>query len=341
MNSLFATSIRYDQNALFVLDQHKLPHQEVWLTCDSVDDMESMIQRLQIRGAPLIGIGASLLLGHIADTQKPTQAQFIEYAERLRKARPTAVNLMNNIDSLLNVVATSGIEAVSQEAERLFHEDVALCKAIGEAGASLIGDKANLLTHCNTGSLATAGIGTAIGVIQTAAEQGKHVHVYVDETRPLLQGGRLTAWEMKKLGVDHTLICDNMAALLMRAGKVDAVLVGADRIAANGDFANKVGTYSLAVNAHFHKVPFYVVAPYTTIDPHCPNGDAIPIEERAADEVRGVSGAFGDVIWSPEEAPVFNPAFDVTPAQLITGWILDKGVFNQTDVENGVLTQFS
>jgi methylthioribose-1-phosphate isomerase len=341
MNSLFATSIRYDQNALFVLDQHKLPHQEVWLTCDSVDDMESMIQRLQIRGAPLIGIGASLLLGHIADTQKPTQAQFIEYAERLRKARPTAVNLMNNIDSLLNVVATSGIEAVSQEAERLFHEDVALCKAIGEAGASLFGDKANLLTHCNTGSLATAGIGTAIGVIQTAAEQGKHVHVYVDETRPLLQGGRLTAWEMKKLGVDHTLICDNMAALLMRAGKVDAVLVGADRIAANGDFANKVGTYSLAVNAHFHKVPFYVVAPYTTIDPHCPNGDAIPIEERAADEVRGVSGAFGDVIWSPEEAPVFNPAFDVTPAQLITGWILDKGVFNQTDVENGVLTQFS
>ena len=341
MNSLFATSIRYDQNALFVLDQHKLPHQEVWLTCDSVDDMESMIQRLQIRGAPLIGIGASLLLGHIADTQKPTQAQFIEYAERLRKARPTAVNLMNNIDSLLNVVATSGIEAVSQEAERLFHEDVALCKAIGEAGASLIGDKANLLTHCNTGSLATAGIGTAIGVIQTAAEQGKGVHVYVDETRPLLQGGRLTAWEMKKLGVDHTLICDNMAALLMRAGKVDAVLVGADRIAANGDFANKVGTYSLAVNAHFHKVPFYVVAPYTTIDPHCPNGDAIPIEERASDEVRGVSGAFGDVIWSPEEAPVFNPAFDVTPAQLITGWILDKGVFNQTDVENGVLTQFS
>jgi methylthioribose-1-phosphate isomerase len=341
MNSLFATSIRYDQNALFVLDQHKLPHQEVWLACDSVDDMESMIQRLQIRGAPLIGIGASLLLGHIADTQKPTQAQFIEYAERLRKARPTAVNLMNNIDSLLNVVATSGIEAVSQEAERLFHEDVALCKAIGEAGASLIGDKANLLTHCNTGSLATAGIGTAIGVIQTAAEQGKHVHVYVDETRPLLQGGRLTAWEIKKLGVDHTLICDNMAALLMRAGKVDAVLVGADRIAANGDFANKVGTYSLAVNAHFHKVPFYVVAPYTTIDPHCPNGDAIPIEERAADEVRGVSGAFGDVIWSPEEAPVFNPAFDVTPAQLITGWILDKGVFNQTDVENGVLTQFS
>jgi methylthioribose-1-phosphate isomerase len=336
MHDLHATSIKYQNNALYVLDQHQLPHVESWLACESVDAMVTMIRKLQIRGAPLIGIGASLLLGHLA-AQGVATATLQSAAEILRAARPTAVNLMNNLDSMLGVLNTAGPAALPAEAERLFHEDVALCNAIATLGADLITPNANILTHCNTGSLATVGVGTAIGVINAAHQQGKGIHVYVDETRPLLQGGRLTAWEMKQLGIPHTLICDNMAALLMRDGKVDCVLVGADRIAVNGDFANKVGSYSLAVNAHHHKVPFYVVAPNTTVDIDCMTGAGIPIEERAAAEVRGVSGSFGDVCWSPHDTPVFNPAFDVTPAALVTGWVLDKGVFNQAQIAEGVL----
>jgi methylthioribose-1-phosphate isomerase len=336
MHDLQATSIKYQDNTLSVLDQHQLPHIENWLPCESVEAMVSMIQKLQIRGAPLIGIGASLLLGHLA-ANGAAATTLKSAAGILRAARPTAVNLMNNMDSMLAALHTSGPSALPAEAERLFHEDVALCNSIARLGAELIPANANILTHCNTGSLATAGVGTAIGVINAAHQQGKNIHVYVDETRPLLQGGRLTAWEMKQLGVAHTLICDNMAALLMRDKKVDCILVGADRIAVNGDFANKVGTYSLAVNAHHHNVPFYVVAPTTTVDVDCISGEQIPIEERAAAEVRGVSGSFGDVCWSPHETPVFNPAFDVTPAALITGWILDTGVFNQEQIKKGVL----
>lgn len=336
MHDLQATSIKYQNNTLYVLDQHQLPHIENWLPCESVDAMVAMIQKLQIRGAPLIGIGASLLLGHMA-ANGTSAAELQSAAEVLRSARPTAVNLMNNMDSMLAALHSFGPTALPAEAERLFHEDIALCDTLATLGAELITANANILTHCNTGSLATAGVGTAIGVINAAHQQGKNIHVYIDETRPLLQGGRLTAWEMKQLGVAHTLICDNMAALLMRDGKVDCILVGADRIAVNGDFANKVGTYSLAVNAHHHNVPFYVVAPYTTVDVECLNGEQIPIEERAAAEVRGVSGSFGDVCWSPTDTPVFNPAFDVTPAALITGWILDKGVFNQDQINKGAL----
>ncbi|WP_372740179.1 S-methyl-5-thioribose-1-phosphate isomerase [Neptunomonas sp.] len=336
MHDLQATSIKYQNNTLYVLDQHQLPHIENWLPCESVDAMVAMIQKLQIRGAPLIGIGASLLLGHMA-ANGTSAAELQSAAEVLRSARPTAVNLMNNMDSMLAALHSFGPTALPAEAERLFHEDIALCDTLATLGAELIKANANILTHCNTGSLATAGVGTAIGVINAAHQQGKNIHVYIDETRPLLQGGRLTAWEMKQLGVAHTLICDNMAALLMRDGKVDCILVGADRIAVNGDFANKVGTYSLAVNAHHHNVPFYVVAPYTTVDVECLNGEQIPIEERAAAEVRGVSGSFGDVCWSPTDTPVFNPAFDVTPAALITGWILDKGVFNQDQINKGAL----
>lgn len=336
MHDLQATSIKYQDNTLYVLDQHQLPHIENWLPCESVDAMVAMIQKLQIRGAPLIGIGASLLLGDLA-TKGASATTLQLSAEILRAARPTAVNLMNNMDSMLAALHSGGTAALPAEAERLFHEDVTLCNTLATLGAELIPANANILTHCNTGSLATAGVGTAIGVINAAHQQGKKIHVYVDETRPLLQGGRLTAWEMKQLGVPHTLICDNMAALLMRDGKVDCILVGADRIAVNGDFANKVGTYSLAVNAHHHNVPFYVVAPNTTVDVECQNGEQIPIEERAGDEVRGVSGSFGEVCWSPNDTPVFNPAFDVTPAALISGWILDKGVFNQAQINEGVL----
>ncbi len=336
MRNLTATSLRYQDGVLYVLDQHQLPHEEIWLACESVDAMVDMIKKLQIRGAPLIGIGASLLLGHLAKSDLSID-QLKQAAATLRAARPTAVNLMNNMDSMLSALANGGKTALPIEAERLFNEDVALCDSMAKNGAALIKPNANILTHCNTGSLATVGVGTAIGVIKEAHQQGKNIHVYVDETRPLLQGGRLTAWEMKQAQINYTLICDNMAALLMRDGKVDYILVGADRIAINGDFANKVGTYSLAVNAHFHNIPFYVVAPYTTVDTECLTGAGIPIEERAAKEVMGVSGSFGDVVWSPDHTPVFNPAFDVTPANLITGWILDKGVFSQAEVSAGVL----
>ncbi|MDO6564309.1 S-methyl-5-thioribose-1-phosphate isomerase [Amphritea sp. 1_MG-2023] len=337
MKDLIATSIKYQQGALHILDQHQLPHREQWLVCDSTEVMIAMIKKLQIRGAPLIGIGASVLLAHLAE-QGASTASLRTDAERLRAARPTAVNLMNCLDRMLASLDSHGTATLAHCAEQLFNEDVELCNRIATEGAALIEDGANILTHCNTGSLATAGVGTAIGVIGAAKQQGKQLHVWVDETRPLLQGGRLTTWEMDQLDVPHTLVCDNMAALLMAQGKVDMILVGADRIAANGDFANKVGTYSLAVIAHYHQVPFYVVAPYTSVDANCPNGRAIPIEQRNPAEVQGVSGSFGEVNWAPDNTPVYNPAFDVTPAKLISGWILDTGVYRPEQIAAGVLT---
>ncbi|WP_417228018.1 S-methyl-5-thioribose-1-phosphate isomerase [Amphritea sp.] len=337
MKDLLATSIKYQQGTLLILDQHQLPHREQWLPCDSADTMIAMIKKLQIRGAPLIGIGASLLLAHLAE-QGASAASLRADAERLRAARPTAVNLMICIDRMLATLTEQGPTALSHCAEQLFNEDIALCQRMADLGADLIADGANILTHCNTGSLATAGVGTAIGVIGAVKQQGKALHVWVDETRPLLQGGRLTTWEMDRLGVSHTLICDNMAALLMAQGKVDVILVGADRIAANGDFANKVGTYSLAVIAQYHQVPFYVVAPYTTVDANCPDGSAIPIEQRNPAEVQGVSGSFGKVNWAPDSTPVYNPAFDVTPAKLVSGWILDTGVYRPEQIVAGALT---
>ena len=326
MKALFATSLRYTGEVLEILDQHLLPHQEVWLTCRTEAELVSMIQALQVRGAPLIGISAVLLIAYLAEQGMP-QTELEATAQRLRKARPTAVNLMNNIDAMLTVMG-QGVDAIVATAEALFAEDQALCQSMAEHGATLLKPGSRILTHCNT-----AGVGTAIGVIAEAHQQGRVAQVWVDETRPLLQGGRLTAWEMQQLGVPYQIITDSMAALLMRDGQVDAVLVGADRIAANGDFANKVGTYNLAVNAHFHQVPFYVVAPVTTVDPECPGGEAIPIEQRSAAEVKGVSGSFGEVCWAPAEAQAFNPAFDVTPAALVTGWILDSGVYDASGIE--------
>jgi methylthioribose-1-phosphate isomerase len=338
MKDLISTSLKYQQGQLWVLDQHQLPDQENWLECTSVEAMVDMIRKLQIRGAPLIGIGASLLLAHLAEQGCDT-AVLAKAAATLREARPTAVNLMNCMDRMLAALAQHGTGALTGCAERIFDEDIQLCLNMARNGAALIAPGARILTHCNTGSLATAGVGTAIGVIAEAHRQGKGIHVYVDETRPLLQGGRLTCWEMRQLQVPYTLICDSMAAMLMAQGKIDCILVGSDRIAANGDFANKVGTYSLAVNARYHQVPFYVVAPYTTVDPKCPDGSQIPIEQRAAAEVQGVSGSFGKVRWSPEDAPVYNPAFDVTPAKLVTGWILDTEVLSPQQIETGALSR--
>ncbi|MGZ3690948.1 MAG: S-methyl-5-thioribose-1-phosphate isomerase, partial [Pseudobdellovibrio sp.] len=217
-------------------------------------------------------------------------------------------------------------------AVRIFNEDVELCEKMAANGATLINDGDQILTHCNTGGLATAGVGTALGVIRKAHEQGKKIHVYVDETRPLLQGGRLTAWELSKLNIPCTLITDNMAAHLMSLKKINKAIVGSDRIAVNGDFANKIGTYSVAVNCHYHQIPFYVAAPYTTVDPECANGSQIPIEQRNKKEVQG----YGELLWAPHEVAVYNPSFDVTPHKLVSAWILDKKVYYQKDVDQGV-----
>lgn len=330
-------AIRYDQGELQVLNQQKLPHELEWIQVETPEQMVEIITSLKVRGAPMIGIAAVLSLSQLA--QRGASRETLEQAaELLKHSRPTAVNLATYIERILTEM-NKQIDfrlAVIQTASAIYEEDINLCQQIGTAGADLIEEGEHILTICNTGSLATAGIGTALGVIKTAQAQGKKVHVYACETRPLLQGGRLTAWELEQNAIPYTLICDSMAAMLMRQGKIDRVLVGADRIAINGDFANKIGTYSLAVLAQYHKIPFHVVAPYTTIDPNCPNGDAIKIEQRAADEVRGAAGSFGKVIWSPINAPVYNPAFDVTPAQLITSYILDTGNWSLSSFQSHV-----
>jgi methylthioribose-1-phosphate isomerase len=226
---------------------------------------------------------------------------------------------------------------LARRAEAIFDEDVAFAEQMGDHGVALFDDGDNVLTHCNSGGLVSAGIGTGLGVVRRAFERGKKIHVYVDETRPLLQGARLTAWELGKLGIPYTLICDNMAASLMAKGRIQRVVLGADRIAKNGDFANKVGTYGVAVAARFHGVPFHVVAPRTTVDLGCASGAMIPIEERDASEVCGASGSFGSVAWGPSGCAVYSPAFDVTPVALVTGMVLDFGYVTRADIEVGAL----
>ncbi|ELY4519108.1 S-methyl-5-thioribose-1-phosphate isomerase [Cronobacter muytjensii] len=335
MQTLQTTSLRVVDNKLWILDQQALPQQKNWLPADTVDALVGHIHALRVRGAPLIGLSASLLLALLAE-KGMTRDALGQALDVLRAARPTAVNLMNNLDRMKQALAQADFAAaLGAEALRLVQEDRELCERIARAGSALVTPGSRLLTHCNTGGLATAGVGTALGVIARAHEESKVANVWVDETRPLLQGGRLTAWELSELGVPYQLITDSMAASLMAQGQVDAVWVGADRIAANGDVANKIGTYSLAVLAKYHNVPFYVAAPQTTLDPACPNGAAIPIEQRAAAEVTGVAGSFGAVQWAPENARVYNPAFDVTPASLISGWVLDGGVVTPDEVANG------
>ncbi|OKP27259.1 S-methyl-5-thioribose-1-phosphate isomerase [Serratia fonticola] len=336
MQSLNTTSLSLQDSHLQILDQQALPQEKCWLPCDSVDELVGHIRALRVRGAPLIGLSASLLLALLAE-RGLSQAELEQALQTLRASRPTAVNLMNNLDRMKQALAQPDwVSAMTEEALRLVEEDRTLCDRIADNGAEWVKPGSHLLTHCNTGGLATAGVGTAIGVLLRAHQQGKIAQVWVDETRPLLQGGRLTAWELGELGIPYRLICDSMAASLMATGQVDAVWVGADRIAANGDVANKIGTYSLAVLAHYHHIPFYVAAPHTTHDPHCPNGAAIPIEQRAAEEITGVSGSFGSCQWAPLNAPTYNPAFDVTPAALISGWVLDSGVITPEQVADGI-----
>jgi methylthioribose-1-phosphate isomerase len=335
MQRLQTTSLQVRDNQLWILDQQALPQQKNWLPAHSVAQLVEHIHALRVRGAPLIGLSASLLLALLAEHGQ-TRDQLAEALEILRAARPTAVNLMNNLDRMkLALAQETFVDALVKEALRLVEEDKQLCDDIADAGSALVTPGSRLLTHCNTGGLATAGVGTALGVIARAHQQGKVANVWVGETRPLLQGGRLTAWELGELAIPYQLITDSMAASLMASKQVDAIWVGADRIAANGDVANKIGTYSLAVLAHYHGIPFYVAAPHTTLDRLCPNGAAIPIEQRAASEVTGVAGSFGNVQWAPENAAVYNPAFDVTPAALISGWVLDTGVVTPEQVKLG------
>jgi len=333
MQDLIGMSIRFSDGRLLILDQQKLPEVEEWIECNELEQMISAIQLLKVRGAPAIAVAASLFVGSLAIRGMEREG-IIEAIELLRAARPTAVNLMHAMD-LLREITKSGLatwrEDTVAEARRVFEEDVALCDRIAQNGAALLENAKSILTHCNTGGLATAGCGTALGIITTAARLNDTLHVWVDETRPLLQGARLTAWELNQSGVSHALICDSMAGSLMAEGRVDCVIVGADRIAANGDFANKIGTYSLAVLAHYHKVPFYIAAPHTTIDSDCPSGKEIPIEQRSAEEVRGFVHTNNTFSWSPQEAPVHNPAFDVTPASLVSAWILDSGIRTLSD----------
>ncbi len=336
MQTLRTTSLEVRDNQLWILDQQALPQQQNWLAAHTVAQLVEHIHALRVRGAPLIGLSASLLLALLAE-QGLSRAALAEALAVLRAARPTAVNLMNNLDRMKQALQQADYAAaLSAEALRLVDEDKALCASIARAGSALVKPGSQLLTHCNTGGLATAGVGTALGVIAAAHQQGHVRNVWVDETRPLLQGGRLTAWELGELGVPYTLIADAMAASLMARGEVDAIWVGADRIAANGDVANKIGTYSLAVLAHYHGIPFYVAAPHTTLDRQCVSGDDIPIEQRSAAEITGVAGSFGSVQWAPANAAVYNPAFDVTPAALISGWVLDTGVVTPEQVAAGI-----
>jgi methylthioribose-1-phosphate isomerase len=322
-----------DQRAVRIIDQRELPSREVVRELRTLDDVCDAISTLSVRGAPAIGIAGamglvvtSLEFAQLARTSFLDRLQ--ENADRIRATRPTAVNLGWALGRVLAVARASDesgeslVRRLRDEVTSILDEDRAMCRRIGEHGAALIRDGARVLTHCNAGALATAGIGTALATIYVATEQGKHIHVFADETRPLLQGSRLTAWELSRAGIPVSVLADGAAASLMRECGVDLCIVGADRIAANGDVANKVGTYALAIAAQRHGIPFYVAAPSSTFDPLTASGDQIEIEQRQANELRM---GFG-VRTAPESVGAYNPAFDVTPAELITGIVSDRGI---------------
>ena len=325
-------SIEWCGDSVRFIDQTKLPLEETYIRTNDYQILADAIRKLKVRGAPLIGIAAAYGVAFTAihSDEKDYQSfrQNIHKAiKELSSTRPTAVNLFRALERMKNILSlSSDIDEMKislvDEAKKIHLEDEEMCRKIGENGAKLIPQTASILTHCNTGALATGGEGTAQSIITTAHRLGKSIRVYVDETRPLLQGARLTTWELMKHGIDVTLITDNMAAFLMQQKKIDLVVTGADRIAANGDTANKIGTYSVAVNAKHHSIPFYIAAPTSTIDQSIISGQYIPIEERNADEI--VHG-FGKRT-APEGVKVYSPAFDITPFSLITAIITDTGI---------------
>src|SRR6478736_2814787 len=330
-------TIAREADVVVMIDQRKLPTEEVYVRCKTAAEVARAIKTMVIRGAPAIGVAAAwgIAIGMRKSKATGTQkfaAEFHNICDLMAGTRPTAVNLFWAIDRMKRTFAESAQSGASveqiqdvldREAQKIHDEDVASCRAMGAFGAQVVPAEARVLTHCNAGALATAGYGTALGVIRGAVEQGKRVAVFADETRPFLQGARLTAWELIRDGIQTTVITDNMAGALMGQHKVDLVVVGADRIAANGDTANKIGTYTIAVLAREHRIPFYVAAPLSTIDLNMPDGDRIPIEERNAREVTHVGGSQ----LAPKGALVWNPAFDVTPHQFIAGIITERGIF--------------
>ncbi len=305
--------IRWNGDSLELLDQRLLPEEQVYLKCGNAAEVAKAIRDMVVRGAPAIGCAAAF--GVVLSKGSK------ESYEVLAKSRPTAVNLFWALDRMRTA------KNLRAEAEAIFAEDLAGNKAMGKLGAQLIPDKARVMTHCNAGALATSGYGTALGVLRAAHEAGKGISVLANETRPYMQGARLTAWEMVQEKIPCTLITDNMAGHLISRGEVDLVIVGADRIAANGDVANKIGTYTLAVLARRHNIPFYVAAPISTFDPNIPDGSHITIEERPEGEVTGYRGTR----WAPQGVKVRNPAFDVTPAELISGLITERAVVLRPD----------
>jgi methylthioribose-1-phosphate isomerase len=330
-------TIELQDDVIVMVDQRKLPAQELYVRSRNAQEVAKAIRTMVIRGAPAIGVAAAMgiALGMKKSTARGTRQYAVEFqklCELMAATRPTAVNLFWAIDRMKRSFAegaqagesTEELSArLEREARRIHDEDVASCRAMGAFGAEMVPDGARVLTHCNAGALATAGYGSALGVIRAAVEQGKNIAVFADETRPFLQGARLTAWELVRDGINTTVITESMAGPLMRAGEIDLVVVGADRIAANGDTANKIGTYTVAVLAHEHGIPFYVAAPLSTIDLSTSDGDRIPIEERDQREVSHL----GSSRLTPEGAKIRNPAFDVTPHRYIAGIITEKGIF--------------
>ncbi len=327
-------TLKWRDDALVLIDQTRLPSELVYQTCADVETVARAIEVLMVRGAPAIGLAAAygVVVGArnaLACSEADFRQRVDEAIARLERTRPTAVNLfwaLNQMRQVLENTAGQNNQTICDHllttANRLFVEDQEICRRMGKNGAELLPDEGQIITHCNAGGLATADYGTALGVVYAACEQGKKISVFADETRPLLQGSRLTAWELHQSGVKVKVICDNMAATVMRRENIACCLVGADRIAANGDVANKIGTYGLAILAKEHGVPFYVVAPVSTLDISLASGDEIPIEERKGEEIRRGMGK----LTAPEEVAVYNPAFDVTPHALVSAIVSEKGI---------------
>jgi len=324
-------TIQWTPEGVVMIDQTRLPREEAYVTCHAFEEVADAIRTMVIRGAPAIGVAAAMgvALGVLHADPARLDEEFARICDTLAATRPTAVNLFWGIDRMKRVFAEVRGEPIArirerlvQEAKQIRLEDIAINEAIGRNGADLVPDGRTVLTHCNAGALATAGYGTALGVVRAAVAAGKRIDVFADETRPFLQGARLTVWELQHDGIPATLITDNMAGHFLKSGRIGCVVVGADRIAANGDVANKIGTYSVAVLAKENGVPFYVAAPVSTLDLSLASGDAIPIEQRAASEVTHVFG----VAVAPDDTRVENPAFDVTPNRYISAIVTERGV---------------
>jgi len=335
-------TITWENNKVKIIDQTQLPLKLIYLEIEDYHDLCEAIQSLRVRGAPAIGIAGAygVVLG-LNEFESENKQEFFAQAEKiisdLASTRPTAINLFWALDRMKRILIRHREAPIVQikqallaQALQILEEDKIICRKMGNWGASLVEDNTTILTHCNAGGLATADYGTALGVLYAAKEQGKNISVYADETRPLLQGARLTTWELMQSQIDVTLICDNMAAFVMQQGRIDYIFVGADRIASNGDVANKIGTYNLAVLAQFHQIPFYVVAPMSTLDFALDSGKQIPIEERSEDEVTSGFGAR----TAPYGVKVYSPAFDITPNNLVTAIITEKGIAYPPFLEN-------